>query len=321
MGQNFAAINSGSGGDTVKTGIDNLDERTDTLRTCFSGTSAPSSPEVGQLWLDTSATPNLLKQYKDVGAGNAWVVILTATRDGTDIVGDANSGDTRATLAQLKGWRIENRSGAFTPAAGNVGGIYLDTDDASPTLVLDASTLGVLCNVTSASYDSVDIPLDGTNWNDSTPPTAATKGTSPTVHGWLFDATGEKMCLVAKVPANWNGASDLKLRLTCVLNAAETNGDDIEWSGNLVAVTTGTDAVSKTSTATAASATDIGTASSEGSEHECDLTIDYDDADNPVTAGDTLYIEINRTEVTNVAGVIVTAARLLYTPKARFSRA
>lgn len=325
MGQDYPDVDTGSGGDDYKTAVDNLLTRTDTLRQAFSGTSAPSSPEVGQLWIDTSATPYRVYIYADIGAGDAWVLLGPVQRLNGDICLDSSSTDTRAAVNQLKGARLENRSAHVSPAAGNIGFIYFHTTDGC-VYVLDQgvtnSRLGLLSIQDGTSYDSVDIDLAGSNHNDGTnPPTRATKGTTPTVCGWLFDATNEKMVVRAKVPHNWDGASDLRFRLTCVLNQAETNGDDIEWSGNLVSVTPGTDAVSKTSTATAASATDIGSGSGDGVEHECDIVVDFDHADNPVAAGDTIYLEINRTEVTNVGGVILTAVRLLYKQKARHARA
>ena len=302
-----------------------LDDRTDTLRSNFEGSSAPGSPVVGQLWIDTSATPNLLKQYGDIGAGNAWNVIGPVARLNADINLDPSSGDTRATCNQIKGARIENRGAHVAAAAGNVGYIYLLTGDGEVYLLentVAGARKALLSVVPGTTYDSVDIDLAGTNTNDGTnPPTLATKGTSPTVKGWLFDAAAEKRVLVAKVPANWEGATDLRVRLTCVLNQAETNGDDIDWSANWVSVTPGTDAVSKTSTAAVDVDHDIGTGSADGTEHDVDIVIDHDHADNPVAAGDTLYIEINRTDLANVGGVILTAARLLFPQKARHSRA
>jgi hypothetical protein len=114
------------------------------------------------------------------------------------------------------------------------------------------------------------------------------------------------------------------LRLYVLLNQAETAGDDIEWTGSVRLITPAAAKAGKTATLTAASATDIGSAANaiaDGGLHACDVTIDFDDATNPVTAGDLLAAEINRTEVTNVAGVVLVYARLLYRQKPRHERA
>ena len=71
-------VNTGSGGDTryngfVKTGdnIDDLYVKANLLKVNFLGATAPSSPDEGQLWLDSNDDPPTLKQYH----GTAWVAV------------------------------------------------------------------------------------------------------------------------------------------------------------------------------------------------------------------------------------------------------
>ncbi|MEO0250200.1 MAG: hypothetical protein ABIN58_11880 [candidate division WOR-3 bacterium] len=74
-------IDYGATGDTVKTGITKLDDDLtvvftylNLLKSTHVGSSAPSSPDTGQLWLDSSHTPPILKRY----TGSAWAVLTVA---------------------------------------------------------------------------------------------------------------------------------------------------------------------------------------------------------------------------------------------------
>lgn len=330
MGQSFPAINHGS--DAGATILVSLDTRTETLRSSFSGASAPGSPVEGQQWLDTSATPRIPKLYLNLGAGAAWYPVCILGRGFADLNLDPDTADGRAAPFEIKACRVENRASLPAVAAGNKGMLAFLTGDGEVYVAdhaISAAWKGLLSvvqpTVSAGSYDSVDVDLDGSNPNDGTnPPTQAAKGL---VRGWLFDATNEKRRLHFLVPKNWAGNSDLVLRLGCVLNQAEASGDDIEWGGSWVSVTPGDDAVSKTATAfngTTAPPTDIGSDSEgigDGGFHVCDLAIDFDDASNPVTAGDLIAVEINRSALTTVGGVIVVFARLLYRQKPRHERA
>lgn len=324
MAQDYPDINTASGGDDFKTGVVNLIDRSDTLRSCFSGTSSPSSPVEGQLWADTSATPYLLKWYADIGAGAAWVVIGPIQRLNSAISLDPSSGGTRATVNEAV-IALEDRGAHISAAAGNVGYLYLLTGDGAIHYMSTASVRATILNILlSGSYDTVELDLNSFLLDATNPPTVKAKGSTPTLRGFEFDAANELAVLPIVVPANWDGASDLVLELDCVLDQAESNGDDIDWSADWIAATPGTsgDLVSKTSTAAAASATDIGSSNTgDGALHRCSITIDHDHADNPVVAGDLLAVEIHRTDLAQVGGVIVVAARLKYLRKARETRA
>ena len=158
----------------------------------------------------------------------------------------------------------------------------------------------------------------------ATPPTAWTAGTSPAARGYLFDATGESMTLQCVVPANFSDDADLALEMWWVLNTAETAADDIDVDCNWISVTPGVDAINKTSTAATAGATDIGAVNGQYDTHKVSITIDYDDATNPVDAGDVLLMEINRKTMGGAgycAGTALIAARLVYPQKIRHARA
>lgn len=303
MAQTFVAITTSTDG--VDTGFGKLINQIAALLSCFSGATAPSSPVAGQFWLDTSTTPNILKQYGDVGAGNAWNEIGTLAKISSTV--DVN-------WQELQNERVHNRSSAPAVDAGHDGHLYLLTTDGE-IYFIDQAIDGVIKKVCSVIVGTTDatlqIPLSSWNLDATNPPTAATKGTTPTVRGLLFDAANELAMLGVRVPTNYSEDGDLKLRLWCVLDQAETASDDIDWSADLVTVAGG-ELVSKTSTAAAASLTDISTNNGDGAMHACDVTIDFDDANNPVAAGDWLLIEIHRTDLAEVGGVIVIGAALVY---------
>ena len=57
---------------------------------------------------------------------------------------------------------------------------------------------------------------------------------------------------------------------------------------------------------------DIGTDNADGDLHFVDITLDYDDGDNPIAAGDEILSEIHRTDLANCGGVILVSAHLIY---------
>lgn len=77
------------------------------------GAAAPASPAEGDLWIDTSTSPNALKRYT---AGN-WVKIGAVSP--ADIGAVANAGNAPSIQAGLD---------ASKPAAGTAGRLYVTTD-------------------------------------------------------------------------------------------------------------------------------------------------------------------------------------------------
>jgi hypothetical protein len=71
-------LDFGAAGDTVSQAADKLEDNVDDIITnmnllkgTFVGTTAPTSPDTGQMWLDSNTTPYTQKYYN----GAAWVVI------------------------------------------------------------------------------------------------------------------------------------------------------------------------------------------------------------------------------------------------------
>lgn len=316
-------------GDGFDTAIVELEARTNDLRTAFASGSAPSSPVTGQLWLDTTSSPHKLYIYARIGAGAAaWQPLGPLSRLPADVNADPDTSDGRAAPYEIKGLRAENRTALPSAAAGNAGMLVYRTTDGELYIAdqpVSGGWKGLLSVEKDASYDTVDLALDGSQGNDGTnPPTAATSGVLP---GWKFDATNEKRTFALQVPANWNGASDLKLRLHQVLESAETAGDDIEWTGEVRVLAPATDKTGKTATTLADATTDIGADAdgidAGGGPHVTELVIDYNDATNPVSVGSLVLVTVWRKTVGGagkVAGTIVYRAELAYVQGARHER-
>ena len=299
MATTFVAIDQTA--QQVTTILGNLDDKTLSLQSSFSGTSFPGSPVEGQLCYRTDT--DILHIY----AAAAWHEVVI-TRTLTDTV--------QANFQQFAEMRVENLGADEATGAGKSGHVFYRTDLGDLRFVdmdVDSAVKKLCAVIPGTSTDVVEIPLANAWLDASNPPTAATKGTTPTVRGLLFDATNELMSLHARVPTNYSADGDLSLKLDCVLNQAETNGDDIDWSADLLSLDPlGNESVTGTSTAAAASLTDIGTDSADGEMIQCSIAIDFDDATNPVAAGDRLLIEIHRTNLTEVGGVILVGATLEY---------
>lgn len=71
-----------------------------------SGSSAPASPALGQLWLDTSITPARLKTWESVSGTPQWVLVSSTGNEVTSAKGTANGyasldASTKVPIAQL----------------------------------------------------------------------------------------------------------------------------------------------------------------------------------------------------------------------------
>ena len=127
MSQTFVTIDQTT--HTATQCIGHLVDQIATVRSCWSGPTAPSSPVQGDLWLDTSGTDYVLKQYANVdGTGAAWHEVGSFLHDDVDLDGH-----------QLLNARLENLGSHTTPAAGVVGEVYLYTTDGKMRLIAAAT--------------------------------------------------------------------------------------------------------------------------------------------------------------------------------------
>ena len=79
MVQTYPTTNTGAGGDTVKTGIVQNQERTDTLLSNWYGVTAPldTLSVIGQLWVDSSTSPPTLKTLESKSPSEVWKIVPT----------------------------------------------------------------------------------------------------------------------------------------------------------------------------------------------------------------------------------------------------
>jgi len=167
----------------------------------------------------------------------------------------------------------------------------------------------------SLSSKSIGIALTEVQKPAANAPTKVTKGTTPFVNGFLFDAANELYQLQFQIPDNWDGMSDIVLDLYVVLNQAETAGDVIDWTADYIASSGGIDTVTKTSTNLVITETILAGCAGDNCQYRCDFTLAYNDADNPLEVEDVVIVEIHRTDLSDLGGVVLIAADAHYEPK------
>lgn len=277
-------------------------DRTDALRINELGAADPANLTNGMTWLvSISATEYERRAYVDGAVVALYRIVKTGNKlklvQPLDF--DAN---------QAVGFILERLVTANlpTPGAANEGRASWD----------DSRERGVLTGTTRSDYVA-RAAVGGTTYmrlparlHVGGLGTPATADTSTELGGWLLDAVGEELLAVAEapVPEDFTDAHDCALVAACLLKNAETAGDDIDMGGSWRAVTPNADAGSKAATAFTAVAQDIGSAAAQYSLHEVVLAMPYNDATNPIDAGDRLQAKLTRNGLTNVAGVIVVSA-------------
>lgn len=117
-------VNEGAGGDSVHNGFvktgDNIDDLyTDAnlLKTTFTGTTAPASPDTGQVWSDTNYTPALFKFYN----GSIWVPIVRKQGRGALTNGYISVTDAAGLTVAIKN-NLGTDPTTTNPVVVNIGG-------------------------------------------------------------------------------------------------------------------------------------------------------------------------------------------------------
>ena len=138
--------------------------------------------------------------------------------------------------------------------------------------------------------------------------TAPTETTKDGVAGFLFDADGELLTIQFCVPTDWDGASDMNLILHCLLNAAETANDLIDWETSVKSIGDHENILTA-GTQTPGVNHNIVAVNADGDFHKVPIVLDYDHATCPIAHGDNVSITLSRTASVGtggyVAGVIV----------------
>lgn len=297
MAQTWTAYNSASAQTTNNT---NFEAKLDTERSSWSGASAPSSPVVGQRWLDTSGSEDVLKVYCDLyGTGDDWYPIGSVL-NGIDLGAD---GDPHQVVNAL----LERKAAHVTPDAANEGRIYLHTGEGKANVLTTSAKREVVWSAASTDHQAGDgfIPIGACDLDATNPPTPVTVGTTPTVRGKVFDATNEKCSFGFRVRQGYSGDADLKVRVVGYLANAETDSDTIDATLTYVVVKPDNNEKPTGTSTTATIAKSIGAQSDQYSLHTADFTLDFDDVTNPIEAGDWVECEFSLSSVASVAGLIV----------------
>lgn len=298
--------------DNANTVLAELLARTLTLGSGFSGTSLPTDGDLaaGRIALHTDAGGSgfdIPKLYSDPdGGGDGWHGIAEYVH--TNVTYSTASANT---AGQLIGWGFQRTSSDPTPSANNVGQVIHHTGIGKMKVVESASKLAVVMSGANTDLIPVELPLAA--WTlGATPPTANPIGTTPAVPAYLMDATGETLAIGFRAPAGYSGDADVTLRLFFALNVAESAGDDINVTASVrVVQPAASEALDGTSTDYTASK-DIGAVTDQYSVHVADIVLTYNDANNPIAAGDWIVVEIHLTNTTTIAAVNFLGGQALF---------
>jgi hypothetical protein len=138
----------------------------------------------------------------------------------------------------------------------------------------------------------VDIPIASASVGASAPSLEEIG----TVAGYGFDADAEELYPKIIIPLDWDGASDLTVSIywTAESGDAIADGETVKWDVSYRCLDWGTDTADN---GTAVDITETYTQSGAGTDKATfvsEITIDYDDTDQPVTAGEYFAMSLTR---------------------------
>ena len=140
-------------------------------------------------------------------------------------------------------------------------------------------------------------------------PTAPTPTTIGTFRGLGYDADNEASFFALEVPSDWNGISDMTLVVHWYPTSGDiiANGEIVKWDLTYRSIAEG-EAVDN-GTAVVATTTFTGGASEVDKEHyETSITIDFDNANQPLAVGDDIGFQFDR----DVSGDTYSGAGIVY---------
>lgn len=191
-------------------------------------------------------------------------------------------------------------------------GMIVATDVQAAINELDVEKVGILANTAATYTRTLKIPATAARVGN----TAPTEVTIVNTRGLGFDADGELAFIAVPIPQDWNGISDIILKTSFCGTAGDAIADGetvkLDISYNSVAQNEAVD------NGTEATATITYTQSGAGTDKQMiivNITIPYNDANQPITAGDALFIKFNRDKTTDTYSgmAIVQAWALQYT--------
>ncbi len=254
---------------------------------------------VDKLFLSASATlePSQLIDLTD--AGDSTLHYHASDRDSANFSGT--------------NWTDLTDGGATTLHKHDHGGMdgLGDDDHTIYLLATGARNLsGVQRCATSLYVHRRPIPLGSANPGASgatwIPADANTTG------GWRLDASTEKLRGQAEILGDWDGASDLTLKVNFMVNVNNSGGnagDTVDLACVVRYKGVGDTAVKSQ---TLEVATTVG-ASPQYKQFECTFTIDYDATSNVVDAHDIMSFNLNlETDTSEVDDIVITGMEFYY---------
>lgn len=149
-------------------------------------------------------------------------------------------------------------------------------------------------------------------------PTAPTEDPQDTYHGRGFDADAEQAYLTWEVPGDWDAASDMKLIVHWMATSGDAVADteELKWDADYRSAEVGETSDQGTLVSITGTHTQSG-AGADKEKYKTEITIDHDDANQPLTVGDEVGMLFNRDvtgETTPYSGKgIVTRWEIEYT--------
>lgn len=111
--------------------------------------------------------------------------------------------------------------------------------------------------------------------------------------GLGFDANAETAYFTVEVPDDWIGTSDMDFSVDWSPDTAPTDTETVKWDISYRSVAVGED-IDGTSTTDITSTYTQSGAGTLGELISTSTTVDFDDATNPLTAGDLIFVEFTR---------------------------
>jgi hypothetical protein len=171
------------------------------------------------------------------------------------------------------------------------GTVTVSTGDLTLTTGDLTLTAGDISATVASRTRKVRLPV-GSWIPGATPPVAATVGT---YRGYSFDADAEILNTSIEVPGDWTGAGDLTLKIPWMpeSGAALADTETVKWVLTLRSKADTEVVDAGTAYTNSVTYTQSG-AGTDKQQIISSITIDYDNTNQPIAAGDTLGIQLNR---------------------------
>jgi hypothetical protein len=232
----------------------------------------PAALPEGGIFVDGSDVAfDALRVYADLkGTGAADYEVGQVHRERVEMLGA-----TRATR-ELQQACVQLRASHPTPAAELQGHPYELTGDGRLYVVADlgGATYARRTILTAGSADLISrATLPAGSWlaDLTNAPALGEKGEAA---GWRFTATTQKLRVRVFVPLGWDSGADPTVRISSVLDATGTAGDDLHWLASYKCLEPNASALASAALEAASVAHDLGSSVDEYAVCRSSITLD-----------------------------------------------